>query len=154
MTAPTTSELIERLRSAHMPTPVDPNAVYRTRPLTLFQEAADRLADLEREREGWRPDREAIARIIDPAEWALDDVGRSKEPPVRALFLDASLAKADAILALPPSMPMSARAGDQPPAAAVDEKTAPRPEPGGVEARGALKRLQGGGASGAATKAP
>jgi hypothetical protein len=46
-------------------------------------------------------ERERIARIIDPEEWALDDLAKAKG--FRAQFIHRSLAKADAILAAQPA---------------------------------------------------
>lgn len=55
-------------------------------------------------------DREAIARIVDPEEWALDDFAKQKGE--RAQFIRNSLAKADAILSLPAS-PAASPLGDE-----------------------------------------
>jgi len=56
----------------------------------------------------WRPDREAVARIIDPDAWAYFDVPQEQRHDQEALsrfdaWKSSSLAKADAILALPAS---------------------------------------------------
>lgn len=47
--------------------------------------------------DSWRPDRDAVARIIDPVAWASAGWDRNPER-----IVDSSLAKADAILALSP----------------------------------------------------
>ena len=69
-----------------------------TQPLYLSAPAAD---------DGWRPSREEVARIVDPTAWAFYDeqivnpiMGAECRHEVRA-----SLAKADAILALHPAAP-------------------------------------------------
>lgn len=43
--------------------------------------------------------RERIARIIDPEEWRLHDIGMAKDPPVPSIFISGSLGKADEIVA-------------------------------------------------------
>lgn len=70
---------------------------WRTLPETLlaFTEPAAAMP--------WVPEREAIARVIDPGEWALHDACVERGVSTFGLGTPDSLAKADAILALSPS---------------------------------------------------
>ncbi len=54
---------------------------------------------------GWRPDREAVARIIDPVSWRKAEERPERMRPRDSVFesVAMSLAKADAILNLPPA---------------------------------------------------
>ncbi len=73
MTTPDPAELIGKLRADKHAQPVDPKAVYRTRPVALFEEAADALAaadlrnaSLVAERDAAREALLNIAPAVDP----------------------------------------------------------------------------------------